>query len=141
MEESRQPTHHGYAVNVKDYGRYDVDHGPLTDEEVDSIYQCYVEDFWDAAREIAQSYGVENVYGEGRSSGWLTPQPQPKFDDLVSAARWMRDIFRPLERDVLEVMEEIREEFLAELKDAVSRANAEPAERAYWEARDTVTVD
>jgi hypothetical protein len=37
-------------------------------------------------------------------------------------------------------MNDCREEFLADLADAVERAEAEPAERAHWEARDTMTI-
>jgi hypothetical protein len=39
---STQPTHHGYAVNVKDYGYPPIDTGPLTDDDVKVI--------WDAGR-------------------------------------------------------------------------------------------
>jgi hypothetical protein len=141
---SEQPTHHGYAVNVKDRTLYgDVDTGPLTDDQVQAIYDNHAEDFWHLAGEVAREYGFRDIYSEGRMGGWAVPVPQPATDDMWPAEleAWVRDRFRPLERDLLELVAGVRADFLSDLADAVARAKAEPAERAEWEARGVQTVD
>jgi hypothetical protein len=137
---SEQPTHHGYAVNVKDHGLYNVERGPLTDEQVEAIYQAYVADFWDAAHWVAQDHGFDRVYSEGRMGGWAVPDPQPPHYAEDGELDGFMERFRPLERALLALMEDFRHDFLEALADAVERAEREPAERAYWEARDTITI-
>jgi hypothetical protein len=74
--------------------------------------------------------------------GWCVPDPQPHADDMWEheLAEWIAEKFRPFERDVLEAMDYWRDEFRAELAEAVRLAQAEPAEAAYWAARDVVTI-
>jgi hypothetical protein len=141
--QSNQPTHHGYAVDVKDHELYAgrIDTGPLSDDEVMAIYELYQWGFWEKVARIGRRYGFQDVYGEGRSSGWAVPQPQPEFDTIVEATYWMRDVFRPFESDVLALMAAQREDFLVELEIAVDRARREPDEAAYWAACDVVTID
>lgn len=144
MSESMQPTHHGYAVNVKDHERYTYEQGSMTDDEVERLYDAHVSMFWNEAGEIAREHGFTDLYSEGRMGGYALPVPQPLYianmwDHEVEA--WMRDQFRPFERDILGLMTEARADFLSELEDARERADAEPAERAYWEACDVVTID
>jgi hypothetical protein len=149
MSESQQPTHHGYAVNVKDHSMYDAARGPLTDDQVAELYDSFAEGFWMLAQEAARDHGFREVFSEGRMGGWAVPVPQPSPDSVgpmieyvpeSEMAEWVEKRFRPLERDLLALMADYRDEFLAELANAVERADAEPAERAYWEARDTVTI-
>lgn len=142
MSESRQPTHHGYAVEVKDHELYTYEQGSLTDEEVERLYAVHVNAFWLETDELAREYGFSGgVYSEGRSGGYAMPIPQPDdlWDHEIEA--WMRDRFRPFERDILGLMTEVRADFLSELQDARERSDAEPSERAYWECCDVVTID
>jgi hypothetical protein len=136
-----QPTHHGYAVNVKDHGRYDIERGPLSDEEVQAIYEVHQERFWDFAHDEALDLGFTQLFYEGREGGWAVPHPQPhdEFSD-EELAQWMGDRFRPLEDALVALMEDLRDDFLADLADAVKRAQAEPNEAAYWAACDVVTI-
>lgn len=141
---SHQPTHHGYAVNVKDYGTLYADHetAPLTEEEVQAVYDYRARDFWDLVQEVATDHGFAGAYSEGRSSGWCQPYPQPDRElSEEELAEWMAKTFRPFERDVLDLMSSCREEFVSDLTDAVETAKREPIERAYWESRDVRTVD
>jgi hypothetical protein len=140
MTESRQPTHHGYAVNVKDRALYG-DHSPLSDDDAQMIWERAAEGFWADAELLATEHGFQTVYGEGRMGGWCVPQPQPSGDaDERELAEWMAERFRPFERDVLEAIGYWRDEFRAELAEAVRLAQAEPAEAAYWAARDVMTI-
>ncbi len=102
---SRQPTHHGYAVNVKDDELYS-DHEPLSDAEAQRIYDGVVETFWDQAELVAQDHGFQGVYSEGAGGGWAGPYPQPATDDMWEheLAAWVRDRFRPFELDILALM-------------------------------------
>jgi hypothetical protein len=137
---SEQPTHHGYAINVKDHSVYDAERGPLTDDQVAELYDSIAEVFWYHAQGAARDHGFRNLYSVGRMGGWAQVDPQPDPDwDTEEDADYMTH-FRALETHLLALMADYRDEFLAELADAVERANAEPAERAYWEARDTITV-
>lgn len=138
---STQPTHHGYAVNVKDHTLYG-DHEPLTDREAQIIYDQVAQAFWDDAELIAHDNGFTDVYSEGRSGGWAVPQPQPAVDDIWphELAAWVKR-FRKFEVDILALLEDTREDFTQDLAEAIDKAKREPAERAHWEARDTITVD
>jgi hypothetical protein len=141
MPESRQPTHHGYAVNVKSHGRYDYSDA-LTWEEAEAVWSWEAERFWDEAEEIAREHGFRGVYSEGRMGGWCQPHPQPHTGDMwpEEIARWERDVFRPFERDILALLAEAESDAAEALREAGRRAEAEPAERAYWEARDVITL-
>lgn len=143
MSESRQPTHHGYAVNVKDHERYTYEEGSITWNEFENLYDSHVSAFWNEAEEIAHDYGFTHLYSEGRMGGYATPYPQPATDDMWDSEleAWMLATFRPFERDILGLMEEARADFLSELQEAQERADREPAERAYWEACDVMTID
>lgn len=143
MSESRQPTHHGYAVNVKDDQIYTYEQGLLTYEQMERLYESHVVAFWDEAEEIAHKHGFTHIYSEGRMSGYVKPFPQPGTGGMVSdeSAEWLYEQFRPFELDILGLMEEARADFLDELADARERADREPAERAYWEACDVMTID
>jgi hypothetical protein len=140
---STQLTHHGYAVNVNDYGYPPNDPGPLTDDDVQVIWEAAAEGFWADAQGIARAYGFEGVYAEGRSAGWAKPHPQPATDDMWAHAvdEWVAETFRPFECAILECMDYWRDDFLSELAYAVECATREPSEAAYWAARDVVTVD
>jgi hypothetical protein len=142
---SKQPTHHGYAVNVKDDSLYrDVDRGSLSESEVQAIYDDRAEDFWELIQDVARYHGFAGAYSAGRSSGWCQPHPQPSIDSVgpeSELSAWVESKFRPFERDCLALMAGCREEYLSDLARAVKSANREPIERAYWEARDVVTVD
>jgi hypothetical protein len=140
MHESRQPTHHGYAVNVKDHGRY-AERAALTDEEAETIWHEYAERFWDDADSAARQAGFQGVYSEGRMGGWCKPHPQPDlYTDEEIERDWLRHVFRPFERIVIELLAETRAELDEALEEADRRAAAEPAERAHWEARDVQTI-
>lgn len=144
MSESIQPTHHGYAVNVKDHEWYTYKQGLMTDEQMERLYDAHVSAFWSETKQIAYEYGFSGgVYAEGRMGGYALPVPQPSTDDMWDheVEAWMRDRFRPFERDILGLMTEARADFLSELQDARERADAEPVERAYWEACDVVMID
>lgn len=138
---TRQPTHHGYAVNVKSNGRYDYSDA-LPDEEAWALWDEIAEDFWQAAETIASTHGFATVYSEGRMGGWCVPQPQPHTDDMWEheVSEWEAETFRPFERDIRELLSEYEEIAKEALREAGERAAAEPAERAYWEARDVETV-
>jgi hypothetical protein len=137
---SMQPTHHGYAVNVKDNDLFTLERGTLSDEDVQALYDQRAEDFWELVQDIGREYGFTAVYSEGRSSGWAQPSPQPS-DEMYEEelAEWLEQRFRPFERDTLALMADCKEEFAADLADAVKRAAAEPSERAHWEARGVET--
>jgi hypothetical protein len=139
---SHQPTHHGFAVNVKDYSHYDLNRGPLSDDDVQTIYERTQEDFWTLVQDVGHEHGFREVYSDGRSSGYAVPQPQPMTDDMWEheLAAWVEDKFRPFERDVLALMHGCIDEFTGDLAEAVAAAEREPVERAYWEARDVETV-
>ncbi len=148
-DESRQPTHHGYAVNVKDDKRYRVDYGTLTDDQVDAIWQGACEGFWMSAQKIGKEYGFRRVYGEGRSGGWCVPYPQPDAENMWEdeLEAWVLDRFRPFERDVLSEMEHYQGIFEEDLTEAIEYAAGEPARRqheadevAYWAARGVEAV-
>ncbi len=143
-EMSRQPTHHGYAVNVKDHTLYagSTDVGPLSDEHTQAIYETHVERFWRDVQEVARDHGFQEAFSEGRMGGWCVPAPQPSTEDMWESEveAWERDTFRPFERDVLALIPDVRADFLDDLADEVARATVEPAERAYWEARGVPTV-
>jgi hypothetical protein len=74
--------------------------------------------------------------------GWCQPHPQPHTGDMwpEEIARWERDVFRPFERDILALLAEAESDAAEALREAGRRAEAEPAERAYWEARDVITL-
>jgi hypothetical protein len=140
---SSQPTHHGYAVNVKDDELYhDVDRGTLSESEVQAIYDARAEDFWQLVQDVAHDHGFKGAYSEGRMSGWCQPCPQPSIDSVgprieyvpeSELSTWVESRFRPFERDCLALMAACREKFLSDLARAI--------ERAYWEARGVVTID
>jgi hypothetical protein len=139
--QSRQPTRHGYAVNVKDDGRWTLDVGPLSEGQVQALYDARVEEFWMFAQDIARDYGFQGAFSVGHMGGWCQPYPQPAddvTDDELEA--WERERFRPFERDALSVMEGLREDFLQDVEDAREAAEREPTEAAYWAACDVVTV-
>jgi hypothetical protein len=144
---SRQPTHHGYAVNVKSHGRYDYSDA-LTWEEAEAVWSWEAERFWDEAEEIAREHGFRGVYSEGRSGGWCVPQPQPSPDSIghgieyVPGSEWTAWLkrFRAFEADILALLAEAESDAAEALREAGRKAEAEPAERAYWEARDVITL-
>lgn len=125
MSESTQPTHHGYAVNVKDHEKYTIEQGLMTDYEVERLYDAHVSAFWSEAEEIAHEHGFTHIYSEGRMGGYAKPFPQPQTGGMVSdeAAEWLYERFRPFERDILGLMEEARADFLSELQEARERAD------------------
>lgn len=139
---TNQPTHHGFAVNVKDHSRYDLNRGSLSDDDVQAIYDRAAEDFWLLVQDVGTEHGFTEVYSEGRMAGWAVPHPQPATDDMYEdeIAAWVEDRFRPFERDVLALMHGCIDEFTEDLADAVESAEREPGERAHWEARDVETV-
>jgi hypothetical protein len=141
MTESRQPTHHGYAVNVKSHGRYDYSDA-LGDMEAQAVWDEVAERFWDDAELVAQEHGFRGVYSEGRMGGWCVPQPQPHADDMWEheLEAWVRDRFRPFERDILALLAEAEQDATDALAEAGRLAEAEPAERAHWAARDVQTI-
>jgi hypothetical protein len=134
---SIQPTHHGYAVNVKDHGVYDRA-GDLPDHEAEAIYGMEQEDFWREAEALAHEHGFRTVYAEGHMGGWCVPQPQPSLylDDEL----WVEEHFRPFEEDVLALLEDVRDRVAEAFREAARIHAAEPAEAAYWAARDVVTT-
>jgi hypothetical protein len=137
---SQQPTHHGYAVNVKDPAVYIF--GPLPEEDAQAIYERYREDFWADATAIARRHGFEGVWSEGRMGGWAVPHPQPHpEEDDQEVFTWVQQSFRPYELALMDLMDDYRADVRAALEEAAQRAEAEPAEAAYWAARDTITVD
>lgn len=140
---SQQPTHHGYAVNVKDHTLYG-DHSPLSDTEAQQVYDAVAERFWHDADLIAHDHGFPNgVYAEGRMGGWCVPQPQPRTDDMWDheVAAWVAKKFRPFEAAIRDLLSVYRDEARTELAAAIDKAKREPAEAAHWAARDTITVD
>lgn len=140
---TNQPTHHGFAVNVKDYSTYfDVNRGALSEDDVEAIYNDVLEAFWDLAQDIAREHGFRGVYSEGRMGGWAQPYPQPCTDDMYESeiAAWVRNRFRPFERALLALVDDCRQAFLVRLAFEVDRADREPVERAHWEARDVQTI-
>lgn len=141
MHESRQPTHHGYAVNVKSHGRYDYSDA-LSDEEAQMVWDDVAERFWDDADSAARQAGFQGVYSEGRMGGWCVLHPQPHTEDMwpEDVARWEAETFRPFERVILSLLAEYEAEARDALREAGERAEREPAERAHWEARDVETI-
>ena len=140
---SEQPTHHGYAVNVKDRMLYaDVpNRDALSDDDAQLIWEQHAEMFWADAQEVAHEHGFRDVFSEGRMGGWAVPSPQPATDDMwpEQVDAWVAERFRPFERDLLALLADARDEFRADLIDAAQRAADEPGERAHWEARDVET--
>ncbi len=139
---SPQPTHHGYAVNVKDHSYYPIAYvDGLSAPDVERLYNCHVEMFWQEAEALAQNHGFSGIYSEGRMGGWAAPHPQPANGDMWSdeLAEWMAVRFRPLEADLLALLADAREQFLADLTNEVNRSKRDTAEAAYWAARDVVT--
>jgi hypothetical protein len=63
-------SHHGPAVNVKDYAQWQHD---LPDDIAQRIWDEYAERFWEDARHTAMVHGYAGVYSEGRMGGWLIP--------------------------------------------------------------------
>jgi hypothetical protein len=141
MNESRQPTHHGYAVNVKSHGRFDYSDA-LSEADAQACFDYVAGGFWSTASAIARAHGFRTVYAEGRMGGWCVPDPQPRTDDMWEheLEAWEAETFRPFERDILAELEACETLLAQELAEAGRLAEAEPAERAYWEARDVITL-
>lgn len=134
-----QPTRHGYAIDVRDYGTY-PDFAPLSEDEVMVLYDDAVTVFWEQADTVAREHGFDTIYSAGRSEGWCVPYPQPPDDFTeLELEGWMRDHFRPFERDIDTLMEACREIFLQGAEEAQQAALREPVEAAYWAACDVIT--
>lgn len=103
----RQPTHHGYALDVKDHRRrYDED---------EQAYEISRDRFWEDACQIARAHGFEGVWGEGRQAGWCVPHPQPNTSDMWEheVEEWERETFGPLALAILDLMRDAQEAFYA----------------------------
>jgi hypothetical protein len=143
---SDQPTHHGYAVDVKDRKLYWPDplsqYENVTQTEIDALYEQRQADFWEQAAEIAREHGFRDVYSEGRMGGYAVPQPQPATDDLYpyELDAWVSERFRPFERDILALLDACREEFEADVSERDSENAREAMEAAYWRDRGVMTV-
>jgi hypothetical protein len=117
-------THHGYAVNVKDHHAYA--HEPATadaiellgEDETQAIYEQHQEVFWEDAAAIARDHGFDTVYSEGRSGGWLVPDPQPDDLDLAEVWEWERETFLPFKRAIEALQEETTAGFQTALNEA-----------------------
>ena len=138
--ESRQPTHHGWAVNVKDHGPAhgwlaEIDPGDLlSEQDVERVYEQARESFWRAVQEIGAEHGMGEIYSEGRMGGWATPKVQP-HDELSDRELGEYEIrFRAFERDVLALMESTRDYFAELLREQVAETRAERDEIRAWTA-------
>lgn len=118
---SQQPTHHGYAVNVKDHGRYDS-FDPLPEADVQELYDEFQQCFWDDAAFLAQEHGFKTVYSEGRMAGWCVPQPQPATDDMPESEveAWEREKFAPFAEAITDLVAQYRADFAAEVEQATA---------------------
>jgi hypothetical protein len=119
---SPQPTHHGYAVNVKDHVLYSEELQALPENECEALYQAHVEAFWLDAQSIGEQYGFAHVYSEGRMGGYAVPDPQPDTDNLwpEQVDAWVRDTFEPFARDIEALVVERREMFLADARETIA---------------------
>lgn len=105
----QQPTHHGYALNVKVHDAYcecDVEER-YRGIPCDCGYDEALRAFWRDATEIAQSYGFKNAYSAGRQGGWLVPEPQPRTDDMwpEQVEEWERGTFAPFMQEIAHALD------------------------------------
>lgn len=133
-----QPTHHGYAVCVK-VPNLSLDLNGLSDDQVRAEEEFWAEEFWAQAQDIGRRHGFAHVYSEGRMSGWAVPDPQPEFYSEEEGAEWLRDVFLPFAADIEEAVAEAVANFTDGIEILRTRAEAEPAEAAYWAACDVIT--
>jgi hypothetical protein len=144
---------------------YDV----LSESVIDAIYEDTREDFWNlAAPELAREHGYSGkVWSAGHSSGWLVLDDRldwtehvdrsslvpldfaegvfgvgEEYDDAeFRAAVAGREQFLHFAAAVDDAVSEAGEEFAYRLRERVAEDAREASERAYWAARDVVTVD
>jgi hypothetical protein len=134
-------THHGWAVDVKDRSLYhDVDPDEvLGADRVQALYDMEAQAFWQDAELLAKERGFEGVWQEGRSGGYAVPHPQPDPADGLERVNVERKMLA-FARELGEAMEYHRQAFREAVAVAIAVEMAEPAERAYNEARDIETV-
>jgi len=115
--------HRYYGVDVKVQRAPHVEREEeLSDDQLQSLWDCAAEDFWRSLTENAQDQlGVETVYSEGRGGGWAVPEPhidpeeEPKrFEQFRQMAEQERDfysgtVFPNLVRDELAELDAQRE--------------------------------
>lgn len=100
-----RPTHHGYAVDVKNHRQFCA-----CEEPWESGCACGFERaremFWDGCEHLACEHGFEGVHGAGRMGGYVVPYPQPRTDDMWpdEVDEWERDTFGPFMVDVLDAL-------------------------------------
>ena len=66
--------HREYGIDVKSMGGYRDDPGAydrIGEQEADWLWQAYTTRFWSDADQIARTFGLDSVWQEGRSGGWL----------------------------------------------------------------------
>lgn len=116
------------AVNVKVYNLPEVN---ASDEDRERAYESVVYDFWQQATLIAQNHGYTDVFGEGRSDGWLVPFYQFKDGKLQQFAQWPgqgpqhgyptypdmnerkeRERFVRFRADIIELLEDSKKEYV-----------------------------
>lgn len=118
-------THHGYAVNVKDYTLYAREVSgleELTDAETEALYDLFREQFWNDAEELGREYGFKNVYSAGRMGGWLKPEPQPATDDMPYEVEAFERRFLRFTAAVEELLRDYQNAYADELRFAVEIA-------------------
>jgi len=80
-------SHHGPAINVKDYGKYDHD---LPYEVAEAAFERIAEGFWRDAEEIGKQYGYE-ITSAGRMGGWLVPRYSRSYGHYRTLEDYVED--------------------------------------------------
>jgi hypothetical protein len=105
-----------YRIDVKDRLTYwNMERDNLDDDEVEFIYEMCRQYFWDDARVVARNMGYDDVYSEGRSGGWLVPEPQPHCGTM--------DAFFDLEHEIDSLMKHWQAEFIKKVNSCNEFAN------------------
>lgn len=105
-----QPTHHGYAINVKVHDSLCECEVRESEFDCDCGWEDAAAEFWFEANRLAQQHDFARVYQDGRMGGWAVVSPQPRTDDMFEfqVEEWERDTFGPFALAILRLLEEHR---------------------------------
>lgn len=118
----RQPTHHGYAIDVKYHGMNWCEcYHPCV-----CGYEHIRQSFWRDAEHLAGEHGFKDVWAEGRSGGWLVVDPQPDTDNMYEheLEEWLHERFGPFALEIGRLFAHVCERW-----DELARVSEPPLEQ------------